>query len=174
VNIKNSIIEPASFSASEGKSIASELVKSSAQLKSFVIDFLGSDIRFRQRASWVLVELAQNHQEILIPHINILVAALFEKSEDSIKRNILRIFQFMQLPKQYHEQLINYCFDIIMAKEEAIAVQVFAMSVLFNIIEDYPDLQRELVLLLEENLPYASAGYKSRAKKIIHAYHKKR
>jgi hypothetical protein len=39
--------------------------------------------------------------------------------------------------------------------------------VLGNIAQKLPDLKKELQLVVEDQLPYASAGYKSRAKKII-------
>jgi hypothetical protein len=167
VDIKNSIITSATFGAVEGKRIALELVKSPSQITLFMTEFLSDDVRFRQRASWVLIYLAKNHSLNLSPHLHILITTLLEKKEDSIKRNILRIFQYMELPKQYHERLINLCFDILIKKEEAIAVQVFAMSVLYNLIKDYPELRRELTFILEEKLPYASPGYKARAKTIL-------
>ncbi|MFQ3214573.1 MAG: hypothetical protein ACJAT1_000816 [Marivirga sp.] len=173
MDIKKTIISSDSFGSSEGKEIALKLINSPASLPLFIEGFLGDDIRYRQRAAWVLVALANNHEEVLNPYLKILSAALLNSSEDSVKRNILRIFQHITLPQSIHEQMINYCFEVLASKEEAIAIQVFAMSVLKKLITNYPELRRELSFILEERLPYASAGYKARAKTIITALNKK-
>lgn len=171
MDIKKIIIEAESFGAKEATVIVDEFLLAPAELSAFIMDFLGDDVRFRQRGAWVLVNLAQNHQDKLLPYIDLFMSALKDKPEDSIKRNVLRIFQYMELPNAVHERLINYCFDVLVSKEEAIAIQVFAMSVLPNLISNYPELQKELILILEDKLPYASAGFKARARTILERYY---
>ena len=61
----------------------------------------------------------------------------------------------------------DICFGYLVDHKETIAVRVFAMTVLGNICRREPDLGIELRLVIEEELPYASAGFKSRAKKIL-------
>jgi hypothetical protein len=48
-----------------------------------------------------------------------------------------------------------------------VAVKVFAMTVLSTIINDQPDLKKELKTIIEDQLPYASPGFVARARKII-------
>ena len=94
--------------------------------------------------------------------------ACIHTKQDGIQRNMLRTFQYLSLPKALHEPMINLCFDILTDRNKPIAIQVFAMTVLNTLIAPYPDLYKELCLILEEHMPYASAGYRSRAKTILH------
>jgi hypothetical protein len=41
------------------------------------------------------------------------------------------------------------------------------MTVLANIIDDQPDMKKELKLILEDQLPYGSAAFKSRGNKVL-------
>jgi hypothetical protein len=85
----------------------------------------------------------------------------------AIDRNTLRFLQFMDVPKRYHGQLIDTCFQMLQMADTPIAVRTFAMTVAFNIIQQEPEMARELKLLIEEWLPNLSPGEKSRGKKIL-------
>jgi hypothetical protein len=54
-----------------------------------------------------------------------------------------------------------------MDPKEPIAVRVFSMSVLANITRHEPDLKKELRIIIEDQLPFASAGFRARAKKVL-------
>jgi len=48
-----------------------------------------------------------------------------------------------------------------------VAVQVFSMQILYNLSGELPEIGEELYRILEEKIPDASAGYRSRARRII-------
>jgi hypothetical protein len=54
-----------------------------------------------------------------------------------------------------------------MNKKEPIAVKVFSMTVLANLSKSSPDIKKELRIAIEDQLPYGSAGFVSRAKKVL-------
>ncbi|MCK5279227.1 MAG: hypothetical protein KAQ62_19445, partial [Cyclobacteriaceae bacterium] len=56
--------------------------------------------------------------------------------------------------------------------KEPVAVKVFAMTVLFNIVQVYPELSEELEISIEEQMPFCSAGFKSRGRKVLKALSK--
>jgi hypothetical protein len=84
----------------------------------------------------------------------------------AVKRNIMRLLQDIEIPKQLYGTLTDKCFTL-MDPKETIAVRVFSMSVLASIAKQEPDLKRELRIVIEDQLPYASAGFLSRAKKVL-------
>lgn len=43
------------------------------------------------------------------------------------------------------------------------------MTILHNLSKEHPDLKNELRVAIEEQMPYASAGFKSRGNKILKA-----
>jgi hypothetical protein len=54
-----------------------------------------------------------------------------------------------------------------MDPKEAIAIRCSSMSILEKICNRIPELQPELRLILEEQLEHGSAGFKSRAKRVL-------
>jgi hypothetical protein len=46
------------------------------------------------------------------------------------------------------------------------------MTVLFNIVKKYPELKDELKMSIEDQLPYGSAGFKSRGRRILKSLEK--
>jgi hypothetical protein len=86
---------------------------------------------------------------------------------DAVKRNTVRLLQFISLPKSLQGVTAQVCFDLLQNRKEAIAVRVFAMTVLSNIAKDQPALKSELKIIIEDNLPYGSAGFVSRGRKIL-------
>lgn len=62
---------------------------------------------------------------------------------------------------------MNICFAYLESPAEALAIKVFSMTVLGNLAKLYPEIIPELKLLIEDQLPYQTAGFKSRGKKVL-------
>ncbi len=87
----------------------------------------------------------------------------------AVKRNTLKILQFVDIPEDLLGITADICFRLLNDGKEPIAVKVFAMTVIFNIVKKYPELNEELKISIEEQMPFASAGFKSRGNKILKA-----
>ena len=85
----------------------------------------------------------------------------------AIKRNTIRMFQFVPIPAGRQGQIIDIAFHLLQDKRETIAVKVFAMTVLENLSVKSPELGQELRIILEDQLPYAGPAFRSRASKIL-------
>lgn len=119
-------------------------------------------------AAWSMSYCAEQFPELLNKQYPILLAAVSKKdSSETLKRNIIRAFQFAEIPKRYQGKVAACCFRFLEDKKEAIAIRVFSMSVLANLALQNPGLKEELILLIEDGLPYASPAYLSRAKKVL-------
>lgn len=134
--------------------------------------FFKSDYRVTQRASWPLSEIAILHPDLVKPHLDKLVHKL--KDEDThpaIPRNILRMFQEIEIPEKHHGTLIDLCFAFITDLKHPVAVRAFAITVASRICALYPELKNELVLILEDlkkypQQPAITARIKSAFKKL--------
>jgi hypothetical protein len=62
---------------------------------------------------------------------------------------------------------MDICFKYLELPDEALAVKVFSMTVPGNLAKKYPEINPELKLLIEDQLPHQTTGFKSRAKKIL-------
>lgn len=119
-------------------------------------------------ACWALGYCVEQHPKLLSKHFSAVInAAAMPNASDGMKRNALRALQFVTLPARHQGKAAHLCFKMLENKKEAVAIRVFAMTVLANICKQNPDLRNEVAALIEDGLPYAKPGYLSRAKKVL-------
>jgi hypothetical protein len=125
------------------------------RVKELLEIFLNSEYRITQRAAWPLSYVAIDNPKLIEPYFSKLIGKLKDPSEHpAIPRNILRIFQEIDIPEKYHGPLIDLCFKFIMDVAHPIAVRAFAITVATNICMLYPELKNELLIILDEMKKY--------------------
>jgi len=130
--------------------------------------FLRGPYRLTQRAAQPLGYCVERYPELIAPHLKKILDLLDQPDAPvAVKRNMLRMLQFTELPKKFQGRIIQRCFDLLMDKREPVAVHVFAMSVLNRLVQDIPEMKQELRLIIEDRLPYASPAFISRARKVL-------
>lgn len=130
--------------------------------------FFSGSYRVVQRSAWVMSSCAGLHPSLIRPYLKRLIHNLENKeNHDAVKRNSLKVLEAIQVPPVHHGTLIALCFDFLANKKEPVAVKVYAMSILANLTKAEPDLQKELRILIEDQMPYASPGFKSRGIKVL-------
>lgn len=148
--------------------IAAYIVDDASRFNELVEIFVNGPYRITQRASWPLTLVIEKHPGLLRPHYRVILKALANSAaHPAVKRNVFRLLQFVDIPKRYQGEVAQHCFDCLMDKKQPIAARVFAMSVLDNLSVYHPELKKELKLIIEENIPYASAAFISRARKVL-------
>ena len=129
--------------------------------------FLGEDYRISQRASWVVGHCFDRHPELVKPWLPKMVDAMSHPRHDAVRRNVVRILQEVDIPESLMGTVADNCFEYLNSPEIPVAIRAFSMTVLYRISLQWPELQRELALVIEEHMPTGSAGFKSRGKKIL-------
>lgn len=143
-----------------------------ARVKELFDIFLNSEYRINQRAAWPLSYVAVNNPEMIAAYFPKLIQKLKSKNEHpAIPRNILRIFQEIEIPEKYHGVLVDLCFNFIMDHSHPVAVRAFAITVAANICVHYPELKNELMIILDElkkypQQPAITSRIKSASKKL--------
>lgn len=130
--------------------------------------FLKGEYRTTQRAAWIVKHCADEHIDLVIPYINRMIDRMVEANvHDAVKRNVARILQDIEIPRRVAGKVATICFDWLASANEPVAVKVFSMSVLANLAKQEPDLKNEIRILIDQQMPMGSAGFKSRGKKIL-------
>ena len=130
--------------------------------------FFNGEYRLAQRAAWPMSDVAKKRPELISPYLEQLIDNL--ESPDlsmAVKRNTVRILQGIEIPEPLWGKTLDICFKLLNDGEEPIAVKVFSMTVLGNIIRHVPELKEELIMSIENQMPYQSTGFKSRGKKVL-------
>ena len=122
-----------------------------------------------QRAAWVVGIVGEAHAALFQPYIKKMTVKMKQPGvHAAVKRNFVRILQTIDIPRTMLGAVTNLCFDLLTSPKEPIAVKVFSMTVLARIAHQEPDLEQELRLVVEQQLPLSGAGFRSRAKRVLH------
>jgi hypothetical protein len=86
---------------------------------------------------------------------------------NAVKRNVVRLLQYVHIPKRLAGKVYSHCIDLIADPDEPIAVRAFSMTVAEKIARREPALMDELRLVVSQNMAGASAGIRVRARSIL-------
>ena len=130
--------------------------------------FFSGEYGITQRAAWPMSYCVRNHPVLVKPWLKKMMDLLeSENAHPAAKRNIVRLFQYVEIPKRYQGRLMNTCFGFIEDPGEAIAVKAFSLTVLGNLSSAYPEILPEIKTIIEARWEQETPAFLSRAKKIL-------
>jgi len=148
--------------------IASWIGRDKKRFRQLMALFLKGEYRTTQRSAWIVNLCAEKYPELIRPYLKKMIRRMQEPGvHDAVKRNVVRILQFHEIPDALLGEVTSICFDYLASPNEPIAVRVFSMTVLANAAQKEPDLKNELRLVIEQQLSHGSMGFCSRAKKVM-------
>lgn len=124
---------------------------------------------YAQRAARVIAILSLQHPELFIPIRGRVIKKLKTLHNESVVRNLLQIYSEIPISYTKTEQsvLVNMCFDYLGSQTAPVSIKVYSMEILFRISKKIPDIGIELYSLIESQMTFSSAGFKSRGQKIL-------
>jgi hypothetical protein len=130
--------------------------------------FFKGEYRLTQHAAWPVSYCIRQFPDLAKPYFKKFIDQLSDsKAHPASRRNIVRLLQFVEIPKRLHGKLMDLCFQFISNPEEAIAVKAFSLSILSKLAEIYPEILSEIKSVLETRWEFETPAFRSRAKKIL-------
>jgi hypothetical protein len=130
--------------------------------------FFAGDYRLTQRAAWPMNYCAERHPKLILPYLPKLLDCLErEDMHDAVRRNVVRLLQYIEIPKRLTGKVYSHCIDLLDDADQPAAVRAFAMTVATRIAKSEPDLINELRLIVSKHLPHATAAFRARAKQVL-------
>lgn len=155
------------------KRIREHIGRDKVRLEELMNCFFAEEYRVSQRSAMVVSDVFDNAPALLDPYIAALIKNLKSENHVAIKRNTLRVLQFIEIPENQISELFDHCLENIVSVKEPIAVKAFSMTVLLNICKRFTELKHEVIPLLELELERnESAGVNNRGSKILKALNK--
>ena len=68
--------------------------------------------------------------------------------------------------------VVDICFNFLASPKEPTAVKYFSMEILFREAKKEPDLFHEIKILINDQMPLGSPGFKNKGQKILNYIHK--
>lgn len=166
MNIREEIL--AEHSRKQGLKIAGWIGNDKKRFSRFLDLFLHDEYRVVQRSAQVLGFIADEHPELIEQNIHKIVNRLFDDNiHVAVKRNVVRILQFVHIPEDLHAKVMNTCMDYLADPNETVAVRVFSMTVLTNMTKQYPEIKTELSAVIQTRLKDVKGGLKVRARDVL-------
>ena len=138
--------------------------------KSLIDTYIAGPYRTTQRLADAVTEIAITNAKLIRPHWGTLIKALtHQEATVALKRNTIRMMQFVSIPSTHQGKVWDLCFRFLLDRSETIAVKVFAMSVAEILSRNIRELRQELVIVIEDQLPYSGPAFRSRAAKVLKA-----
>jgi hypothetical protein len=130
--------------------------------------FVHGDRDVSRRAAWVVGHCCERRPELARPWLKAMIQKTQEPNiHNAIPRNVVRVFQYVKIPRSLQGMVANICFNYISDAKAAVASQAFAITVLANIAKKEPDLLNELRIHVRHMLPYGTPAFRARAKKVF-------
>jgi hypothetical protein len=159
---------PEQYSLKDFKEIIDWINGSHERFAELMEIFFEHNSRKNQYAASVMIHCVDKWDYLLTPYLEKLILNLRNNNlKDATKRNTVRVLQDVEIPENMHGILTDICFQYLQNPSEAIAIKVFSMTIIHNLTKQYPELKEELKFILEEQIPFQSAGFRSRAGKIL-------
>lgn len=135
--------------------------------------FLHDEYRVVQRAGWPISYCVEKYPDLIKKHFAKLLKNVEKKGiHDAVKRNTVRLLQYVEIPEKFHGQVMGLCFRYISSPAEPVAVKAFSITVLQNLAKQYPEIINEIKLVIEERWNYETVAFKTRAKKLLNQFSK--
>jgi hypothetical protein len=119
------------------------------------------------KAAWVMDVASEKQPRLLKPYIGKIVSHLEKCSQDSTKRESLRMLARSPLPEEQLGLLITLCFDWLTSSKESVAVKMFSMEILYRISQQEPEMKKELADSIEWRMQEETPGFRAHGKKLL-------
>lgn len=166
MNIRDALLEV--HSKAQATKIADYVGDDPVRFSELIKQLLGPVYRLSQRAAWPASYCIERHPELVKPYFNVLIKQLErDDAHVAVKRNVARLFQFVDIPKRYQGRVFDACYNLLADPAEPVAVRVFSMTVAAKLAENEPELLDELRLVAAKYPQAATAGFRSRARRVL-------
>ena len=122
---------------------------------------------FPQYSSWLLSHVGENHLNELLPYHHQIIDVFLNCTEFSTQRNLANTI--LKLPETNYRdgEMLEYLFQFLLNSETKVALKAYAMYLLIPLVKPYPELIRELKLVLDARLEFESKAFSGAVKKVV-------
>jgi hypothetical protein len=125
----------------------------------------GDDPVLAQKAAWPMTYIAETHPDWIQKHLPALLAATKKAGvHTAIVRSVFRSLQFVSIPQALHGEVMDSCFRYIEDIKEKPAVKAFALTVLYNLSKQYPDILPEIKEIVASRMDMETPAFRVRAR----------
>ena len=132
----------------------------------------GCSENYLKNVGWALMHVAKKDVSVIFPYRDTCYDAAMQFQDERILRNLLfvanALFEISDNDeKRAHFELYDRCIGIVTSESYAPGTRSNALSILEHFCQLEPDLSQEVAIIISTIMDYASAGLRSKAKKVL-------
>ncbi len=147
--------------------IISETGSSQEQFDELISFMLTAKEPYAWRAAWLADNWDEKFPGLGQKHLHRIIGILSDKRSDGFIRSCLRMISRYQPEERDQGILADHCFDWMVKESVPVAIKVYAMEILASLAKTYPELNGELVMVIEDQMKNNSAGFRARGTRIL-------
>jgi hypothetical protein len=117
--------------------------------------YLSGETLAAQRGAWAMSECVKAYPSLAEKHLKKILEHITQPElHQAIKRNGIRVFQFISIPDAISGMLAHVCFKFLHSPEESLAVRAISIKLLAGLCKQHPELTNkftEVMRMLNEN-----------------------
>ncbi len=95
-------------------------------------------------SAWLLVHIVKANPGLLAPFQEQLTAGLLHTANHSVQRSLLVVLLELPIKRKFKGELLNYCFEVFVNPDTAVANRVYALYHLKRFVKSYPEIDQEV------------------------------
>lgn len=131
--------------------------------------FFYDEYRLVQRASWPVSLLAKEQPTLFNDYLEKIIINFRNSVPDAVKRNSTKVVLLLEIPECLKGITVDVMFHLLLDKKEPVAIKANAMSIIYKLCKNEPEIINELKIIIEDQFPYATPAFTSRARKILNS-----
>ena len=158
------------------KAIAKQAIEDRAILDELLHFLLKGQKREPYIASWIISHAVEIQSDIMDDTAHeICLTSIRQTNEGGIKRNVIRVWQFaLPTNETLQMEVLETALTLLSDMQQDLAVRVFSITVLEQLLQAFPEIQEEVGFLLEREYAQASPSFKVRTDRFFKAVAKLR
>jgi hypothetical protein len=128
--------------------------------------------KLSMRACWALEKITCKYPGILQNWLPRLIENLNTYPESGTRRIMAKILMLQAIPEAYQGITLDFAIRMLESPTEPVAVKANCMTIIFNLLPHYPELEPEIKAIIDDQADKNTVGFKSRYK-VLMQKHKK-
>lgn len=140
-DLRNILLEE--HSKANSQRVTQLIEHQSIKLKDLLILFKSSEKIVAQRAASAVNDYFDNHRDQIELYIEEITSQWDNAIHSSLNRTTMRLLQFVDLPSDQEGRVLDKSFEFLLNPTVNVAIRVFSMQVITNLVIKHPELKSE-------------------------------
>jgi hypothetical protein len=119
------------------------------------------------RFTWLLGHILEENPGQIAPIVSYCFEHRNQYTFPGIKRTLAKMFWLAGVPEKIEGLVVDELFKWVLDPKIKVAVKVYGIDALCNMVLKYPDLKEELLIVIDDQLDKNSVAFRARAKKVL-------